>query len=376
MAPARDATFDLGPPPTTMAAETSPRPRRAPAAILIRLALLGAALFGLTRLIHGDDLTLALALIRRVGWPLLLVLLPTLVAMAMDVTGWRLILGALGTPVRWMRLFGLRLSVEALVLLLPGGSVAGEAAKAALLTRRTHVPLPQAVASLALTKGYLVLTDGVYLALAALWASADVLGGRPHATWLPARAAGVSAAAMLVAGTGLLVLLRRASVATRLARTLGRLPVARFRRWIAAREQSFHEIDATATAYFASPARTRGAVFAAFLVEWLIEGVETLVIIRCLGLPLPLGPILALDALGSLLRVVVFFVPAGLGVQDATLILLLAALGVPNPVAAGTALVLVKRAKELFWIAAGTTLLIAQGGLRGAAGAEGNRPVN
>ncbi len=66
----------------------------------------------------------------------------------------------------------------------------------------------------------------------------------------------------------------------------------------------------------------------------------------------------------------VFFVPAGLGVQDATLILLLAALGVPNPVAAGTALVLVKRAKELFWIAVGTTLLVAQGGLRAPAAAS------
>jgi uncharacterized membrane protein YbhN (UPF0104 family) len=221
------------------------------------------------------------------------------------------------------------------------------------------------VASLALTKAYLVATDGVYLALAALWAAGDVLAGRPHATWLPARAAAGSAAAMLVVGVGLLVLLRRASVATRLARFLQRLPIARFRRFIAARERSFHDIDTTATAYFASRARTRAAVFASFLFEWLIEGTETLLIVRFLGLPLPLGPILSLDALGSLLRVVVFFVPAGLGVQDATLILLLAALGVPNPVAAGTALVLVKRSKELFWIAAGTTLLVAQGGLRG-----------
>lgn len=353
-----------------MAPVTPRRPRRHPLPTLARLTLLGAALFGLTRLIHGEDLTRALALIRRVGWPLLLVLLPTLAAMAADVTGWRLILGALGAPVRWARLYSLRLSVEALVLLLPGGSVAGEAAKAALLTRRARVSLPDAVASLALTKAYLVATDGVYLALAALWACADVLRGSAHATWLPARAAGIAAIAMTTAGLGLLALLRRAGLATRLARALQRFPVARFKRWIAARERGFQDVDATATAFFLSPARTRGAVFAAFLFEWLIEGAETLLIVRCLGLPLPLGPILALDALGSLLRVVVFFVPAGLGVQDAALILLLAALGVPNPVAAGTALVLVKRAKELVWIALGTTILIAQGGLSGAASTD------
>jgi uncharacterized protein (TIRG00374 family) len=323
------------------------------------LVLLALALYGLSRLIHGEDLAQAFGLIRQVGWPLALVLLPTLVAMGLDVTGWRLILQALGASVRWRALFELRLSVEALVLLLPGGSVAGEPAKAALLTRRTDASLPHAVASLALTKAYLVLTDGVYLAIAAAWAGADVLLNREHATPLPARVAGISALAMTVVGLGLFALLRRASLATRLARALQHIRWARLRRWVVRREQSFQDVDATAAAFFSSRRRTKSAVFAAFLLEWLMEGAETLLIVRCLGLPLPLGPILAIDALGSLLRVVVFFVPAGLGVQDGALILLLGALGVPNPVAAGTALVLVKRAKEVFWIGTGTALLLA-----------------
>jgi glycosyltransferase 2 family protein len=361
MTPPREATLDLEPPPAIMTRATSRRSLRGIVPTLARLLLLGLALYGLSRLVHGNDLTQALGLIRQVGWPLALVLLPTLVAMGLDVTGWQLILAALGASVRWRALFELRLSVEALVLLLPGGSVAGEPAKAALLTRRTAASLPHAVASLALTKAYLVLTDGVYLTIAAAWATADVLLNREHATPLPARAAAISALAMTLAGLGLFALLRQASLASRLARTLQRVRSARLRRWVARRERSFQEIDASAAAFFSTRRRTRSAVFIAFLLEWLMEGAETLLIVRCLGLPLPLGPILALDALGSLLRVVVFFVPAGLGVQDATLILLLGALGVPNPVAAGTALVLVKRAKEAFWIATGTALLVARG---------------
>jgi len=361
MTPPREATLDLAPPTAIIAPVTSRRSLRGLLPTLARLLLLGAALFALSRLIHGHDLTAALGLIRQVGWPLALVLLPTVVAMGLDVTGWQLILGALGASVRWRSLFELRLSVEALVLLLPGGSVAGEPAKAALLTRRTEASLPHAVSSLALTKAYLVLTDGVYLAIAAAWASADVLLSREHATPLPARVAGISALAMLLAGLGIFALLRQASLASRLARTLQRVPSARLRRWVVRREQSFQEIDASAAAFFRSRRRTRSAVFVAFLLEWLVEGAETFLIIRFLGLPLPLGPILAMDALGSLLRVVVFFVPAGLGVQDASLILLLGALGVPNAVAAGTALVLVKRAKEAFWIATGTTLFLSRG---------------
>jgi glycosyltransferase 2 family protein len=359
MVPARDATFDLGQARARMDPEV-PRPAdRHPARRLVRPALLALALFALSRLVRGHDLRQALSLIRHVGWPLLLVLLPTLVGMSLDVTGWRLILRALGSRVRWGPLLSLRLSAEAVVLLLPGGSVAGEAAKAAMLTKRTSVSFPTAFASLALTKAYLFATDGVYLALAAVWAAVDTTLLPGHPTHLPAIAAGISALVLTGGSGAFLALLHRASLATRLARALQRVPIARFRRWIAARERGFQEIDATARAFFAAPVSFKTRVFLCFLLEWLVEGAETILIVRCLGLPLPLGPILALDALGSLLRVVAFFVPAGLGVQDAALILLLRQMGVPNPLAAGAAVVLVKRAKEVVWIAIGSLLLMA-----------------
>ena len=62
----------------------------------------------------------------------------------------------------------LRLSVEAIVLAMPGGSVAGEAAKIALLERRAEVPLAAGAASLALTKLQLIASDALYLSLAGL----------------------------------------------------------------------------------------------------------------------------------------------------------------------------------------------------------------
>ena len=332
-----------------------------------RLLMLALALLGLSRLIHGRDLGQALSLIRGVGWPLVLVLLPTLIAMALDAAGWRAILAALGTRIRWARMLELRVSVEALVLLLPGGSVAGEAAKTALLHRRAGVALPRAVASLALTKGALVATDAVYLGLAAGWHALDNLAAGGAPAWWPVAGAAACALAMALLGWLLLASLHRAALATRFGAALQRVPIARFRRWIAARERGFAEIDGEVGAFFSAPPGRRRAAFLAFLCEWLIEVAETLFIVRCLGLPLAVGPTLTLDALGSLLRVVVFFLPAGLGAQDAAIILLLRAMGVPNPVTAGTALILVKRGKEAFWIGAGTLFLMARGDLRRAA---------
>jgi uncharacterized protein (TIRG00374 family) len=336
-------------------------------AALVRGLLLALALVALSRLIQGHDLRQAVTLIRRVGWPLALVVVPTLLAMGLDALGWGGILRALGTPVRWSRMLELRVSVEALVLLLPGGSVAGEAAKLALLTRRAGVALPRAVASLALTKGYLVATDGAYLALAAVWAGLDASAAGEGPLALPAEGAAACAAAMGLLGWLLLAWLRHAAIASRIAAWLQKIPIKRLKRAIAERERGFADIDAEARAFFAAPAGQRFRPFLAFLCEWLMEGAETLLIVRCLGLPIPIGPVLTIDALGSLLRVVVFFLPAGLGVQDAAIILLLRQMGVPNPVAAGAALILIKRAKELFWIAAGTGFLLIRGDLRRAA---------
>jgi uncharacterized protein (TIRG00374 family) len=331
------------------------------------VTLLLVAFAGLSQLVRGDDLARALDLVRRTGWPLLLVLLPTAVAMGLDAAGWRLILITLGARVPWLQMLELRVSVEALVLLMPGGAVAGEAAKAALLRDRTGTPLPRAVASQAVTKGYLLLTDGVYLALAAAWAAGERLAGRGAGSGLPAVGAAVLAAVVGVLGWLLVASLHHADLAARLARALQRLPSARFRAWIAERERGFVEIDASAREFFTAPFRDRLLVFGYFLAEWLTEAVETILIVRFLDIDLSLGSILILDALGSLLRVIVFFLPAGLGAQDAAIILLLRAMGVPDPAAAGAALVLVKRGKELIWIAAGSALALFRGAARPAA---------
>ena len=51
------------------------------------------------------------------------------------------------------------------------------------------------------------------------------------------------------------------------------------------------------------------------------------------------------------------FAPAGLGVQDAGYAVILQAMGLPGPTTA--AFVLLKRGKELVWIAVGYALLMA-----------------
>jgi uncharacterized membrane protein YbhN (UPF0104 family) len=325
---------------------------------VLRLAVAVVAIAALSRLIRPADIARAKALVTDVGWPLVLVLLPMPAAMALDARGWQLILIALGQRIPWRRMMELRFSVEAVVLAVPGGAVAGEALKLALLRRRAAVPLTVGGASLALTKANLIGAEAAYLALAGAWVAIGALvAGRHLPSYIPIAAAGAGALATAVASVLLFGLLRRGTWATRLGDWLTRAPIARLRRWAERRRTVFEDLDQGASGYFAVTGAFRVRCFLPFLVEWLMEGVETLIILRCLGVPIGIGEALLLDGVGSLLRALAFFVPAGLGVQDTAHVLLLGWLGIPHPMASGAAFIFLKRTKEVFWVVTGMTFL-------------------
>jgi uncharacterized membrane protein YbhN (UPF0104 family) len=335
-----------------------PRARRTQRLVpVLRLALAALALAALTRLIRPADVARARALVSEVGWPLVLVLLPMPAAMALDARGWQLILVALGQRIPWRRMMELRFSVEAVVLAVPGGAVAGEALKLALLRRRAAVPLTIGGASLALTKANLVGSESVYLALGGVWVGVGAIVGAGPPSRIPIAAAGASALVTAVVSVLLFGLLRRGTWATRLGHWLSRARIARLRRWAERRRAVFEDLDQGASGYFAVTGAFRVRCFLPFLLEWLLEGAETLLILRCLGVPIGVGEALLLDGVGSLLRALAFFVPGGLGVQDSAHILLLGWLGIPDPMARGAAFIFLKRTKEVFWVVTGMTFL-------------------
>jgi uncharacterized membrane protein YbhN (UPF0104 family) len=83
---------------------------------------------------------------------------------------------------------------------------------------------------------------------------------------------------------------------------------------------------------------------------WQLSGLiagtlETWLALRWLGHPVSLANALVLESVAQAVRSVMFFVPAGMGVQEAGLIVLGALLGISGP--AAVALSLAKRAREI-----------------------------
>lgn len=308
----------------------------------------------LGRAAPGDALPIIMAVGPWVG----LAALPYLAQIALDALAWRTLLVAIERPVAWRRLIAVRLSTEAVLMSVPGGSLIGESLKPYLLSRSANVPIADTVASIGIKRSLLAIAQAGYLVIALTVGhtvlsrvSVQVIG-----TSFLVGALTLAAAVLAIAGVGLALAFLRAGVADRTRGLLARIPSRRLRMSLEARRAGFTATDRA----FVAIGRHRkhlGVAVGLLLAAWLVEAVETGVLCRLLGLSLSPAEVIAMEATIVLARNLAFFLPAGLGVQDAGYLAFLGALGVTSP--AATAFVLVKRIKELAWITVGYVTLFA-----------------
>lgn len=320
------------------------------AGCVLALALLATAL-------RNADMGRVRAILGAAGPVLLVGLLPYPVAMAMDTLAGQRLLRALGRPVSFQRLYPVRLSIEAIHLSLPGGAVLADSLNPFLLQRRGGVPLSEAVVSVGARKWLIMRSHTFYIALSGLLGFGLLQSlsetlvhfrGLPWVVLASALVPFVLSSVMASAFVG-------TSFVGRLHGLLGRLPSRRLKDWLDRRRDSFTATDGHIARLAGSSGAVHGAT-ALFLGAWLMESAETFLLLRLLGIPVGFVAVLAAEAGLSLVRSAALFAPAGLGVQDLGYMAFLRALGIPDAEAAAAAFVLVKRGKELVWIAVGYAL--------------------
>jgi glycosyltransferase 2 family protein len=287
-----------------------------------------------------------------------LALAPFALGMALDATGICILLRALGRKVPLSRLVPIRIATEALHLTAPAGFVVADSATAALLDARCGVPLAEGAVVAIARKWLVTRAHSAYILLGAACGGAALagvsgrlLGGR-WLVWAVAASALAPLSLSIALGAGF----RGQPALLRLQGALGKLP------WRAARDRVSRwrcgavAVDGHLARVGAAGAATRLAT-ASYFACWLVEALETALILRLVGGPLDLGLAMAAEVGVSLVRSIGNVAPAGLGIQDAGYAMLFEALGLPAPTTA--AFVLLKRGKELVWIAAGYVLLAA-----------------
>ncbi len=326
----------------------------------LRCAAAGAAGLLLLRVLSQGDGAEVQALLARVGLAGgVLLLLPQLVAISIESYAWKLTFHAAGARPRWRSLLRVRIATEALAQSLPAGVAFAESIKPALLARHAGLTVDQSVAGMAARKVLLLLSQCAYvvalagLGFAALEAASMRVVGAPH---LGVVTIGVGLTLGL-GGIAAALLLRQSTLSRGVLELLSRLPSTKLRARLAGHSAAFHATDGALSSLFRAPPRRFILPLAGFGAAWLVEALETWLILWLLGAPVGFATAGGIEVVLSLVRNIVFVVPAGLGVQDFGYAACFTGFGLPEGASLAAAFILLKRSKELFWIGVGYATL-------------------
>ncbi len=280
-------------------------------------------------------------------------------AFLIDTASWQLALPSVRLNGAWLyRLWKVRMVGEALNLVIPAGSLGGEPVKAVLLKRGHGIGYHEGAASLFIARTVNILALVAFAAVGlALMLGVEAL---PR-SFVLAAGLGLLALGLGVAG---FYAVQRWGAASFLARRLvawrrrGGRRGGRLAGRLAGRLEGFlepiHAVDDRFEQfYLRRRLRFAGALGLAFL-NWLLGAAEIMVIMWFLGAPVSPSEAWLIEAVAQLVRAGIFFVPASLGVTEAAMVLVYDALtGRPS---LGFAVALIRRARELVWIAWGLWL--------------------
>jgi hypothetical protein len=309
--------------------------------------------------LRSADLGRALGLVHSLGWKIPLLLLPTFVATLSETLGWWLAFARLEGRPPFRPLLAVRIITDAVMLGLPSGAVISESLQPYLLKRRCNVPFEIGIIAGIGRKFLVVMSHGLFLGLSIVLAwpllqhasrAAIGRGGLPFLLL-------AGTAALMVTALGLVALGIHGKMADRLHRLLDRIGGRWLGGWLERNALRFEAADEHLTTFFTRHPGGLGLPLACYLFAWLARAVESLLFLGLLGVHIALAGAMVMETALILVRSLAVPIPAGLGVQDAGYVLSLKGLGVQDAVTVGAAFVLLKRGKDLFWIAFGFLLL-------------------
>ena len=309
------------------------------------------------------DLAGSLKRISLIGPSSVLILLPYFALHLLETAAWRRLIPKENGAVPFFSLFKIQLVTETISMTLPAGVAVGEPMRPWLCRRFLGIPLPDGIASVAVRKLLLSMTEGFYALIGAI-AGFGMLQA-VSAQVIDFDGLGVI---MIVAGVAitlvfmlLLLVMTNGNAALSLHRFLMKIPFQKVRQWLLKQEAGFAEADQKLQRVKAGGIRSLLPVMVIYIASWMMLALESYLILHLLGLKVTFLQVLAFDTALTILRAIFFFIPSGLGIQDLGYLAFFQALGLPDHLAYGGAFVMLRRFKEVIWYAAGYAVMFMEG---------------
>jgi len=319
----------------------------------VKVGLLLLGLIALTSLVaHIGPSRIYSTVVSLGGVAIVVILLPSAIMYVLDCHGWRFTLGQYQTAVPFLQLFMIRAAGEFVNATTPTAALGGEPLKADLL-KRYSVPMGNGLASVIVAKTTMTVAQITYILVGiglAVWLLAPIDPTHPEAHWVMAVAVGMTLLLFLMA---LFLVIQRQGIFSWLFRILEvcRIHVA----FLEARRTQLLRLDASIASFYTRDRTPFLLSTTAFLCGWLVQAVEVYVVLRCLGEPVNALTAVSIDALSTLIKGGGFFVPGSVGVQEGGTFVLLSAYGHSD--VTGITFALLRRLRELLWIAIGVLCL-------------------
>ncbi len=307
----------------------------------------GVALFAL--LLADTDIGAIAVQLAGLGWGILYVCAVYAVAFLVDTVTWHLTLDPLPLTGRLQyRLWKIRMVGEAFNDILPLGSFGGEPVKAVLAMRMLGLDAHAVTASLVLTRTINTLALALFLAFGfALVLQADALP--PSIKWL----SGMGLGLLLIGVAGLFAVQRYQVTTAVFTRLFGRSLAS----WLQRAQGHIREVDGRLAHFYR---RRQPHFFSALglaLMNWALGAVEAYLTLTLLGHSVTYVDAWIIESAAQLMRAGAFFVPAAIGVQEGAYVVITGLLlGRPE---AGLAAALVRRLRQILWIAGGLAIFMA-----------------
>jgi glycosyltransferase 2 family protein len=307
-----------------------------PLKILYLLIGIGLLAFVLSH----TDISSVWSQLEKVGWGILVVLLVYKTVFILDTFAWQLTLPSTQPTKRWMYgLWKVRMVGSAFAKVMPFSSFGGAPIKGFILKHHFGIKYREGAASLILAESthmislVFFMTTGVLLILFA--------SNLPESYHLFA----IISLGIITFGIMLFYIVQRYKITSLTGSWLSRRKIGKRLEKII---HQIHDLDERLVQFYTRDKRHFFSASFLNLVGWYLDALEIYVIFYFLGHPITFIEAVILQTFVELVRAGTFFIPAGLGSQEA--VFMIATEAITGQSILGIAAALIRRVREIVWM--------------------------